>query len=173
MCIALNLKREVVDLPGPTNQLRATSYKRFGLTGAQVAIIGCAFGDLRRVMQEVVGAAPDLPHSPLGGPWAWDAASNRASYLIDTHGNVSEQTVEPWIAFRSRPTTAVSFSRNFGSRDNLNGQWRCGLRLCKRQSRGIVFLLTRWARVRRRQLQWVLPLGLVCNGAVTRASRRA
>ncbi len=95
--LALNLKTEVVEIPGPSNRLRATCYNRFGLVGAQVALIGCAFGDLRRVMQEVVGAAPELPHSPLGGPWAWDASINRGSYLIDTHGNVSEKTVEDWI----------------------------------------------------------------------------
>jgi len=96
--LALNLKTEVVELPGPTNRLRATCYKRFGLVGAQVALIGCAADDLRKLMQEVVGAAPELPHSPLGGPWAWDSAMNRASYLIDTHGGVSEKTVDAWIA---------------------------------------------------------------------------
>jgi hypothetical protein len=47
-------------------------------------------------MQEVVSEAPDLPHSPIGGPWALDAPINQGSYLFNL-GNLSEQTVDDWI----------------------------------------------------------------------------
>ena len=52
-------------------------------------------------MQEVVTAAQDLPHSPIGGPWALDGANNYGSYLFD-FGNLTEETVDSWIAMANR-----------------------------------------------------------------------
>ena len=40
--------------------------------------------------------APDLPHSPLGGPWALDSPRNRESYLFN-FGDMTEQNVDDWI----------------------------------------------------------------------------
>jgi len=77
--LALNLTTKVTEMPGLNSHIRARCYQRFGFTGAKVAIIGCPQSDFLGVMKEVVSAAEDLPHSPLGGPWALDEAVNRGS----------------------------------------------------------------------------------------------
>jgi hypothetical protein len=94
--LALNLKTNVRALPGPQDRLQAACSARFGLVGAQAALIACPPGELRRALQEVVSAAPDLPHSPIGGPWALGQEINEGSYLFN-FGNLTEQTVDAWI----------------------------------------------------------------------------
>src|SRR5947208_11436483 len=59
---------------------------------------------------------------------------------------------------------------NLESRDNLKVRLRCGLRLCNCQSRFTVLWLTPWAFARVRQLQCVMPLGLVSRVAAISAS---
>jgi hypothetical protein len=95
--LALNLKTRVNGIPQATSRLWAACYPRFGFAGAQVALIGCPQGQLRKVMQEVVTAAPELPHSPIGGPWALDGKDNNGSYLFN-FGDLSEDKVDAWIA---------------------------------------------------------------------------
>ena len=95
--LALNLKTKVRGIPQATSHLWAACYPRFGFAGAKVALIGCPYGELRKVMQEVVTAADDLPHSAIGGPWALDGPNNYGSYLFD-FGDLTEQTVDRWIA---------------------------------------------------------------------------
>jgi hypothetical protein len=94
--LALNLKTNVPELPRANSRLRALCYPRFGFAGAKAAIIGCPQAQLRQVMKEVVQAAEDLPHSPVGGPWAMEPKINRGSYLFN-FGNLSEETVDGWI----------------------------------------------------------------------------
>ncbi|MBT3268617.1 hypothetical protein HN371_15790 [Candidatus Poribacteria bacterium] len=94
--LALNLQTNVVELPGANVRLKAMCYPRFGFTGAKVAIIGCPYDGLRSVMQEAVSDAPDLPHSPLGGPWALEPSVNRGSYLFN-FGDLTEDTADDWI----------------------------------------------------------------------------
>ena len=94
--LALDLQTNVPELPRPNRRLWAACYPRFGLVGARAALLACPAGKLRALMQEVVRAAPDLPHSPLGGPWALGNAGSEGSYLFN-FGNLSEQTVEDWI----------------------------------------------------------------------------
>ncbi len=94
--LALNLKTNVLEIPGPGSRLRAMCYPRFGFAKARVALIGCPRDRLREVMKEAVSAAPDLPHSTLGGPWALDAEINKGSYLFD-FGDLSEKTVDEWV----------------------------------------------------------------------------
>jgi len=93
--LALNLQTNVHELPRAASRLRAICYPRFGLAGAKVAWLACPEGELRRLMQTVVGAAGELPHSPIGGPWALGQEINQGSYLFA--GGVSEQTVDDWI----------------------------------------------------------------------------
>ncbi len=95
--MALDLKTNVAQIPQPSKRLTATCYRRFGLVGAQVALVACPAEVLRDVMKEVVTAAPALPRSSVGGPWALDAEINRGSYLFN-FANMSEQTVDDWIA---------------------------------------------------------------------------
>ncbi len=94
--LALNLKTNVRELPRASSRLRATCYPRFGLAGAKAALIGCPQEKLRLVMQEVVTAAKELPHSPLGGPWALGKPINQGSYLFN-FGDMSEERADDWI----------------------------------------------------------------------------
>ena len=94
--LGLNLRTNVPDLPGPMQRPRAMCYARTGLAGAKAALIACPPAEMRGIMQEVVSAAPDLPHSPLGGPWALDAPLNRGSYLFN-FTDCTEETVDDWI----------------------------------------------------------------------------
>ncbi len=94
--LALNLQTNVRELPRAASRMEASCYPRFGFAGAKVALIGCPQKDLRRVIQEVVTAAPDLPHSPIGGPWALDAEINQGSYLFN-FSDLSEEKAEDWI----------------------------------------------------------------------------
>ena len=95
--LALNLKTNVPELPQANTTLHALCYSRFGFPGAMAALIACPGNELRAAMQEAVSAAPDLPHSPRGGPWALDAPGNRDSYLFN-FGGLSEETADEWIA---------------------------------------------------------------------------
>ncbi|HIE29560.1 TPA: hypothetical protein EYP66_20005 [Candidatus Poribacteria bacterium] len=99
--LALNLQTNVPELPRANTRLRAMCYPRFGFVGAKVALIGCPQSELRWVMQEVVSAAEDLPHSSIGGPWALDADINRGSYLFN-FGGLSEEKVDDWIQLAQR-----------------------------------------------------------------------
>lgn len=94
--LALNLKTNVPEIPGANERTCGICYSRFGLVGASVAVVACPRSAMRAVLQEAVKAAPDLPHSPLGGPWALDAEINRGSYLFN-FGGLTEQTVDDWI----------------------------------------------------------------------------
>jgi len=96
--LALNIKTDINDLPGPSRRLLAACFPRPGLVGAKAAILGCPPGELRNVMKEAVRAAKDLPQTDRGGPWALDSAANRGSYLIDYPGSISEKNVDKWIA---------------------------------------------------------------------------
>lgn len=107
--LALNLQTNVRELPGPNTRLRASCYPRFGFAGAQVALIGCPQSALRLVLQEAVSAAPDLPHSRIGGPWALDSADNYGSYLFNS-GGLSEEKVDDWIRLaQSLGITQIDF----------------------------------------------------------------
>lgn len=99
--LALNLQTNVAEIPGPNNRLRATCYPRFGMEGAESAVIGCPQAHLRDVMKTVVSAAEAIPRSDIGGPWALDGPINRGSYLFD-FGQCTEQTVDEWVALVKR-----------------------------------------------------------------------
>jgi hypothetical protein len=71
--------------------------------------------------------------------------------------------------FRDRPTPSVIFSRNWGSRESFKVCVRCGCSLGARQRAWTVDLLTPWLCALLRQLQGVIPAGLVCRVASTRA----
>jgi hypothetical protein len=107
--LALNLQTNVAALPCPQSRLRAVCVPRFGLAGAKMAICAAPPGMLREALQEAVSAAPELPHSPLGGPWAMGPAINQGSYLFNFDG-VSEKNVDDWIALaRSLGMTQIDF----------------------------------------------------------------
>ncbi len=97
--LALNLQTNVDEIPGPQQKLEARAYGRFGVVGAEFALVGCKYAEMREILKQVVRSARELPQydEPIGGPWAMDASINRGSYLFD-FGNVTEETVNKWIA---------------------------------------------------------------------------
>jgi len=107
--LALNLQTNVPELPRANSRLRAFCYPRFGFAGAKVALIACPQKSLRAVMKEVVSAAPDLPRSRIGGPWALDSVNNYGSYLFNS-GDMSEEKVDNWIRLaQSLGITQIDF----------------------------------------------------------------
>ena len=96
--MALNLKTNVPELPGPMKTLTAIAYRQFGFEGAKVAIVVVAPDRLRQALKEVALSSEDIPRSLLGGPWAVEAPINRGSYLIDADGKLGEETADAWIA---------------------------------------------------------------------------
>ncbi|MCK5801595.1 MAG: hypothetical protein KAI66_02125 [Lentisphaeria bacterium] len=92
--ISLDLRTRVDGLPGPQERLQASCYRKFGVAAAATAVVGCSFENLRGVLKEVVSASDELPHSPLGGPWAAEHPQCRDSYLFC---NPSETDVDQWI----------------------------------------------------------------------------
>lgn len=94
--LALNLRTNVRAMPRPSSRLQATCYPKFGLIGAKVAIVAAPQEKLRAAFQEAVTAAEELPHSSLGGPWAWDQPINRGSYLFN-FGGMTVERADDWI----------------------------------------------------------------------------
>ena len=105
--LALNLRTNVEELPGPQRHLWAACYRRFGLAGARAGLIACPHGDMRDIMKELVAATPGVPQSPLVGPWALDSELPRGSVLP---GNPTARTVGAWITLcQSLGFTQIEF----------------------------------------------------------------
>src|SRR6266704_1553236 len=97
------------------------------------------------------------PGCVLSSAWIWLFSS-------------MQSTIASCGGFRYRPTTSVIFSKNFGSRDSLNFFVRWGCSLWARQILLTVDLLTPWLCAMVRQLQCVIPVGLLCRVASTIAA---
>ena len=91
--LALNLNTKVEELPGINTRPAASCYARFGF-GGRAALVGCPRASLREIIKKVVAASPELPSSPVGGPWALEAPDNQGSYII---GSLAPDQVEGWI----------------------------------------------------------------------------
>ncbi len=91
--VPLNLQVEVALSGGKQPVFAPKAVRKYGLSGARIAIAGCPTGVMRDVLKDVV-RNEGLPYSPLGGPFAFDAEENRGSYLFAA---VSESNVEEWI----------------------------------------------------------------------------
>src|SRR5438477_100221 len=117
---------------------------------------------------------------PQTGWWCRCACNRASSYRTGLSSTAAPAASDLTLVFGSfhthstkalsggfiyNPTTSVSFSRNFASRDSLKVRLRCGLILCSCHKRFTVFLLTPCAFAISRQLQWVMPLGLLCKVA--------
>ncbi len=78
--------------------LSSSCYRKYGLVGAKVALVGCPTAEIRTVLKEVI-RNEGLPYSPLGGPWALDAEENRGSYMF---ASPTEGNVDAWIALAKK-----------------------------------------------------------------------
>ena len=94
--LALNLRTNVRELPRPAAQLRAICYPKFGMAGAKVALAAAPPDKLRGVLRAAVTDAPELPHSPIGGPFAMGQPINAGSYLFN-FGDMTVEKADDWI----------------------------------------------------------------------------
>jgi len=94
--LSMNLFTRVRELPALQSNLRATCYKHFGITGAEVTLIGVPQKQILPVIRTVMSNAGDIPHSDKGGAWALMQKEGFGSYLMN-FGTLTEETVDEWI----------------------------------------------------------------------------
>lgn len=94
---SLNLFTRVDQLPALQTELRAACHRKFGLVGAQVALVAAPPDRMLAVLRDVLTDAKDLPPCPVAGPWAVDVPFNHGSYLFN-FGDLTETNVADWIA---------------------------------------------------------------------------
>ena len=94
--IALSLKSNVEELPGPQERLWTAAYKRFGFVGAQTGLVASPFTKMREIMKDMVGNAPGVPHSPLCGPWGMDSPLPAVSNVMEAP---RLDNADEWIDF--------------------------------------------------------------------------
>jgi hypothetical protein len=129
--LALNLQTNVEELPGPQAHPWAAGFKRFGVAGARAGLVACPYAEMRPALKEMVGAAPGVPHSPLGGPWAMDSDLPGGSYLF---GLPTESTVDSWIELcRALGFTQIDFhgALNYGDYEPFPSLYPGGRRSVK------------------------------------------
>lgn len=95
--LSLNLITRVDPLPALQSSLRATCYRKFGLVGAKVAIVGASMPRMLDSLKQALTDAEEMPHCPVAGPWAREIPFNHGSYLFN-FGALTESTVDEWIA---------------------------------------------------------------------------
>ncbi len=93
---SLNLITRVDQLPALQTHLRAACYRRFGLVGAKVAIVGAPMERVLPALKTVLTEADEMPHCPVAGPWAREIPFNHGSYLFN-FGALTEATLPEWI----------------------------------------------------------------------------
>ena len=93
---SLNLITRVDQLPALQTELRASCYRKFGITRAKAAIIGMPMEKIIPALKEVLTDADEMPHCTVAGPWAHDVSFNHGSYLFN-FGTLTESTVDDWI----------------------------------------------------------------------------
>ena len=94
LCLrCLNLEAEPA-VGGTPPALRASCSTTYGMKGARAALVACPTALLRPVLKDMA-RGEGVVSSELGGAWALDAASNRASYMFTS--GLSEANVDEWI----------------------------------------------------------------------------
>lgn len=107
--LARNLRTNVPELPGASSILRAIAYRHLGFEGASAAFVTSTPRALRGALKRAVSAAPELPRSPIGGPWAMDSPDNKRSYLFN-FGGLNATTAQKWTDLaRALGATQIDF----------------------------------------------------------------
>lgn len=94
--LSMNLFTHVRQLPPLQSSLWATCYKRFGLEGAEVTLLGLPQQKMLPVIRDVMTHAKDIPFSDEGGAWALMKKEGYGSYLMN-FGTLTEETADEWI----------------------------------------------------------------------------
>jgi len=113
---SLNKFTHVMQLPALQKHPRASCYKRFGMIGAKVALIGVPVDTMLTVLKELVTNAGDLPKTTVSGPWADEIPFNHGSYLFN-FGDLTLNTVDDWIAMAK--SLGVTQIDNHGGGENF------------------------------------------------------
>jgi hypothetical protein len=95
--LSLNLATRVDQLPVLQTELRASAHRKFGLIGAQVALVAGPVSSLLPTLKQVLREAKEMPRCQVAGPWADEVPFNHGSYLFN-FGTLTEATVEDWSA---------------------------------------------------------------------------
>jgi len=94
--LSLNLITRVDQLPALQSELRAAAYRKFGLVGAKVALVGVPQGRMLPTLREVLSQAGEMPLCKVAGPWAAEIPFNHGSYLFN-FGSMIESNVDDWV----------------------------------------------------------------------------
>ncbi|MEN6453566.1 MAG: hypothetical protein ABFD10_04840 [Prolixibacteraceae bacterium] len=94
--LSMNLFTHVRQLPALQTFLWATCYRRFGIQGAKIVLVGVPQKEILPVIRSVMEQAEDIPHSDQGGAWAQMQKEGYGSYLMN-FGTLTEETVPDWI----------------------------------------------------------------------------
>ncbi len=92
----MNLFTHVRQLPPLQTHLWAKCYKRFGLEGAEITLLGLPQPKILPVIRDVISNAKGIPFSDEGGAWALMKKEGYGSYLMN-FGTLTENTVDEWI----------------------------------------------------------------------------
>jgi len=95
--LSLNLATRVDQLPVLQTELRASAHRKFGLIGAQVALVAGPVSSLLPTLKQVLREAKEMPRCQVAGPWADEVPFNHGSYLFN-FCTLTEATVEDWSA---------------------------------------------------------------------------
>ena len=95
--LAMNLNTHVTQLPALQTLMEATCYKRLGMEGCKVSMIGLPQEKVLPAIREIVKNAENIPFSDQGGAWAQIAKEGFGSYLMSGGGQLREETVDDWI----------------------------------------------------------------------------
>ena len=98
---ALNEFTRGIAHPGMKKYGRATAFSRFGFERGQAAVIVAKREAMRECLKAVVEAAPAIPKSTIGGPFALEAPNAYGSYLFAGR-NVTEENVDEIIELADR-----------------------------------------------------------------------
>ena len=94
--LSMNLFTRVHQLPALQTNLQASCYKRFGMKGAKITLVGTRQENVLPVIREVLENSDDIPYSTKGGAWAQMQKEGYGSYLMN-FGTLTENTVDEWI----------------------------------------------------------------------------
>lgn len=94
--LSMNLFTHVRQIPALQTDLWAACYKRFGMKGAEITLLGLPEENMLSVIRDVISHAKDIPFSDKGGAWAMMQKEGYGSYLMN-FGTLTESTVDEWI----------------------------------------------------------------------------
>jgi hypothetical protein len=94
--LSMNLFTHVRQIPALQTHLWATCYKRFGMKGSEITLVGAPLSEMLPLIRDIVSHAEGIPFSDKGGAWALMQKEGYGSYLMN-FGTLSEETVDDWI----------------------------------------------------------------------------